>query len=220
MSSVDIQIQNADQAELQALLDEIGERNTVRVTKHAAVRLGPRGQHIYRRVFDEISAARLTAAALLRLDELRIANGARPRYLAELTRLCGGDLISVTANLRTTAGIDYVADSLGKTASRPSVAEYIAVTESATAPAVGDTTLAGEITTNGLQRALATYAHSAGATTYTMAKTFTAAGAFTAVQKAGLFNAAAAGTLFVENTFTPTALSSGDQLTLTWSLSI
>ncbi len=55
---------------------------------------------------------------------------------------------------------------------------YMAQTATATAAVDGDTTLTGEIATagGGLIRALATYAHTAAATTTTLTKTFTANG--------------------------------------------
>ena len=209
-----------------ALLEEIGEKNTVRVTKHEAVRPGGKGRTIHRVSFDELFGSEnqtLLRPALIRLDELRMAAGLQPKYLYEAIRLTGGTLVSVTGNLRTDVGKDYVADSLGKTSSRPAVAEYMALTENGTAPAAGDTTLTSEITTNGLQRAVATYAHTVNTTLYTLSKTFTASGSFSTVQKEALFNAAGpppAGTMFVENTFTSTALASSDQLTVTHTINI
>ena len=209
-----------------ALLEEIGDKNTVRVTKHKAVRPNAKGGLIHRVTFDELFGSEnqtMTRYALIRLDELRIINGLKPRYLWEAIRMTGGELVSVTPNLRTDVGKDYVADSLGKSSSRPAVAEYMALTENGTAPAAGDTTLTSEITTNGLARAIATYAHTVNTTSYTLSKTFTASGTFTTVQKEGLFNAAGpppAGTMFVENTFTSTALASSDQLTVTHTINI
>ena len=209
-----------------ALLEEIGDKNTVRVTKHEAVRPGGKGRLIHKVTFDELFGSEnqsLKRYALIRLDELRIAAGLKPRYLHEAIRLTGGQLVSVSFNLRTDVGKDYVADSLGKSASRPAVAEYMALTENGTAPAAGDTTLTSEITTNGLQRAVAAYNHTVNTTSYTLSKTFTASGAFSTVQKEALFNAAGpppAGTMFVENTFTSTALASSDQLTVTHTINI
>ncbi len=209
-----------DPTKLDDLLSELGERNTVRVVKYEAARPKRFAPAIRRKVLDEQGAPKLLTPALVRLDELRMSFGLAPRYLREALRLGGGELVAVTPNLRTNVGIDYAADSLGKSASRPAVAEYMAVSENATAPAAGDTTLAGEITTGGLARALATYAHTVGATNFTMSKTYTATVAFSAVQKAGLFNASTGGTMYVENTFTATALAVNDQLVLTWTLNV
>lgn len=204
---------------IESLLEEVGEKNTVRVVKFAAVRPDPAGRVIRRKVFDEQFASKLLAPALVRLDELRALKGFRPRYLEAALEALGGEFAFGT-NLRTNVGIDYAADSLGKSASRPAVAEYIALTENGTAPAAGDTTLTSEITTNGLARAVATYAHTGSATSYTLAKQFTASGTFTTVQKDGIFNAASSGTMFLEATFTAVALISGDQLTVTHTVNI
>ena len=55
---------------------------------------------------------------------------------------------------------------------------YIAVTESTITPAAGDTTLAGEVTTNGLQRATASppASHTTGTNHSTVEVTMTASG--------------------------------------------
>lgn len=72
---------------------------------------------------------------------------------------------------------------------------YIALTANSTAPAAGDTTLASEITTagGGLVRKLATYAHTAGASSYTLFETLVSP--------------------------TATLSASGDQLTITQTVS-
>ena len=98
---------------------------------------------------------------------------------------------------------------------------YIAVTSDTGAPSTSDTTLASEITTNGLGRVqCSTISHSAGTNTATLGHTFTAAGSFTAVQKAALFNAASAGVMSHEATFGATDLASTDSLQLTWTLTL
>jgi len=100
-------------------------------------------------------------------------------------------------------------------------ARYIGLTTDTGTPAVGDTTLASEITTNGLQRALATFAHTGGTTTFTLAKTFTASGTFTNVHKGGLFTAgtnAAGGVLVADTNLNADAtLASGDSIAVTWT---
>lgn len=62
-------------------------------------------------------------------------------------------------NLRTTAGTNWQADMMSDT-STPSVnaqCNYIALTNTAVTPAEADTSLSGEIVSNGLSRAQATY---------------------------------------------------------------
>lgn len=67
-------------------------------------------------------------------------------------------------------------------------ARFIGLTNDATAYSAGMTSLASEITTNGCGRALATFAHTATAETYTLVKTWTATGNQT-VHRAGNFTA-------------------------------
>ncbi|MGH3828238.1 MAG: hypothetical protein ACRDQX_13875 [Pseudonocardiaceae bacterium] len=103
---------------------------------------------------------------------------------------------------------------------------YMALTTNNTAPAAGDTTLPGELAASGsgLIRKLATYAHTTGVSTYSLAATFTATstdqttGAQT-VAKMGLFNTltGSTGRMQFETLVSPTATltATGDQLTLT-----
>ena len=66
------------------------------------------------------------------------------------------------------AGKDFVASALGdRSGSRAAVADYLALTANATAPAAGDTTLTAEIATasGGLIRATSTYDHTNGTST-------------------------------------------------------
>jgi hypothetical protein len=128
--------------------------------------------------------------------------------------------------MRTAAGRDFQADVMGGGAlagagtgtMRP--ADYIGLTESATAPADGDTALAGELAAagGGLVRSQAAYSHGAGASTYLLSKTFTT-NANDAPPKTpakyGVFNAAAAGRMpFSSLIASPPALLAADQLTV------
>jgi hypothetical protein len=101
---------------------------------------------------------------------------------------------------------------------------YIAITTDSTAPSASDTTLPSEITTaaGGLKRKLATYAHTTGVNSFSLATTFTANGSDTlpaVIAKAGIFNSVvpATGRMQFETLVSPTATlsASGDQLTLT-----
>lgn len=122
-------------------------------------------------------------------------------------------------NLITNAGKDYISSQIGST-SQSSGANYIALSSDTGSPSSSDTTLASEITTNGLARAQGTYSHTAGTNTFTVSKQFTATGTVTGVQKTGLFTASSAGTMMAENTFTSANLISGDQLTVTWTITV
>jgi len=102
-------------------------------------------------------------------------------------------------------------------------AMFIAVTSDATAAAATDTTLTSEATTNGFARALAAWAHTAAASTYTLTKTFTASGSLT-VNKVAVFgavNTTAGGVMPFESAEpTPPALISGDTLAQTVTVTI
>lgn len=116
-------------------------------------------------------------------------------------------------NLRTNAGADAQSSQMGNTATQAASCNFVALTNDAGAPAAGDTTLASEITTNGLGRAQGTYAHTTGTTVFTITKTFNATGT-QASQKAGLFNASSSGTLCFENTYSAVTVNNGDTLTV------
>lgn len=64
---------------------------------------------------------------------------------------------------------------------------YMALTTDSSAASASSTSLTSEITTNGGGRALATYAHTLGASTFTLSKTFTITGTLTAIHRVGLF---------------------------------
>jgi hypothetical protein len=228
-----------------ALIREIGEKNTVRVVKYAAVR-GPAGLRHRKVEDDEYNNVTMPGAsmALVRLDEQRIAYGLKPRYLDSLLWSLGGDLAGVSFNIRTDVGKDFVAVNLGGT--QVSVADYIALSNNnggtsashtgATLPWSGaEATDAaaggarGEYTALGLQRAQGTFAHTTNTTSYTIAKTFTASSTITNVQIAGLFGGSTKSTqgssattniLFLENTFTATTLAASDQIAITWTVNI
>jgi hypothetical protein len=127
-----------------------------------------------------------------------------------------------------TAGKDWAASALGDTSgSRAAAADYLALTANSTAPSAGDTTLTGEITTSGggLIRKQATYAHTGGASTYTLVATFTANGSDSlpvTVAKVGTFNASSGGAMPWSTLLSPTAVfsASGDATTITVTITI
>lgn len=107
-------------------------------------------------------------------------------------------------------------------------AMFMALTANATAPSGSDTSLTAEITTagGGLIRKLATYAHTPGAASYSLAATFTGNGSDAypvTVAKMGIFNSivAATGLMQFETLLSPstaTLSASGDQVTVTDSV--
>jgi hypothetical protein len=96
---------------------------------------------------------------------------------------------------------------------------FMGITADTGAAAAGDTTLASEQTSNGMSRALATYAHSGGAATFTLTKAFSVSGGTTTIHKMGLFTAkdtTSAGILYFEAVLNADAIViSGDTLTIT-----
>lgn len=125
-------------------------------------------------------------------------------------------------NLLTNAGKDYLhAQYWTNNAAGGVGVNFIALSESTLTPAVTDTTLGGEITTNGLQRVIAsTRSHTSGTSTTVLSNTFTASGAFTDVKASAILNASSTGTMGHIANFTTGSgtLSSGDQLAVTWSM--
>lgn len=132
--------------------------------------------------------------------------------------------IEARADLRTNAGTDFQAGVMGSTSSTGTgafaPANWIGITANATAPAAGDTTLTGEIGSGTLVRAQATYSHTTGVASYTLQKTFTSDQTVT-IAKIGVFNASTGGTMVFETLLNATAsLVSGDQLTVTETVSL
>lgn len=125
-----------------------------------------------------------------------------------------------THNLRTTAGATFQKNQMSGSAG--AVANYIGISNDGTAPAAGDTVMAGEQTTNGLARAVGTFDGNAGPTSYTLTKQFTyTGGSPITLTKAGMFNAASAGSLVFEALFGSSAtLVNGDQITVVWTVNI
>lgn len=115
--------------------------------------------------------------------------------------------------MRTNAGNDWQAAQMGGTPG--AAATYMGLTANSGAPAAGDTSLTGEIGSGTLIRAAASYAHTAGTSSYTLTKTFTSDQTVT-IAKIGIFNASSSGTLVFETLLNATAaLVSGDTLTVT-----
>lgn len=106
---------------------------------------------------------------------------------------------------------------------------FMALTANSSAPAAGDTSLSGEITTagGGLIRKVCSFAHTAGTSTYTLAATFTANGSDSlpvTLAKVGMFPTltGATGTMGFETLMSATATLSavGDALTNTQTVTV
>jgi hypothetical protein len=129
-----------------------------------------------------------------------------------------------TDNLFTNGGRDFGHNQVYiNTSAGTRGAGFIGLTTDTAAANAADTSLASEITTNGLARADAsTKTHTSGTNVSTIQNTFTASGAFTAVHKAALFNAAGPpvnGTMVHEAVLpSDVTLASGDSVQITWTV--
>lgn len=102
-------------------------------------------------------------------------------------------------------------------------AAWMAVTANSFSPATSDTTLAGELTSNGFSRAVGTYAHTAAASTYSLVHLWTATGTETINNEAqfGACNTTAGGVMPFESAEpSPPTLVSGDTLQNTVTITI
>lgn len=122
-------------------------------------------------------------------------------------------------NVKTTAGIDFLFAQGYGTSPGANGLNYIALSNDTVSETSGSTTLSNEIAANGLSRAQGTYAHSAGASTATVDKTFTASGSQSA-QKAALFSASSSGTMQHVLSFTQRALVTNDTLQVTFTITL
>ena len=126
-------------------------------------------------------------------------------------------------NLLTNGGRDYaIAQFYTNTSAGGVGMNFIALTSDSTGADATDSLLPSEITTNGLERLLATtISHSTGTNSTTLNKVFTASGTHTAVQMSGTFNQLAVGGILAhEAVFTPVTLASSDTLSVTWTLTL
>jgi len=121
-------------------------------------------------------------------------------------------------NLVTTVGKAQLALLAGDASATPFT--YIAVGTSNTAPAIGQTALGAETTTNGLQRASATASRTTTTVTndtLSLTKTFTASGTV-AVEEIGIFNASSSGTMLSRALTSTKTVVNGETLACTYTL--
>lgn len=101
---------------------------------------------------------------------------------------------------------------------------FMALTTDSGAASASDTVLASEITNNGAARALATYAHTFGASTSTLQKAYSITGTITAIHKMGLFvclSSAGADPMVFETVLNADAtVANGDTLTVTDTITV
>ena len=118
--------------------------------------------------------------------------------------------------MRTNAGRDWQSRIMGDTASTGTGSyasgTWIGLSADVSAPNAANTTLPGELTGGTMGRAQATYAHTTGAASYTLTRTFTSDRTVD-VAKMGIFNASSGGTLCFETMLDSVAqLKSGDTI--------
>lgn len=123
-------------------------------------------------------------------------------------------------NVKTNAGIDFLhSQGYNTSGAQANGLCYIALSNDTVTETATSTVLSNEIVANGLSRAIGTYAHTAGTTTTTISKTFTATGAQSA-QKAALFSASSSGTMNHVLSFTQRTLANTDQLAVTFTITL
>lgn len=140
-----------------------------------------------------------------------------------------GNIVSNTTSVATIDQWWTAADGVGTTPASTNsfiiapgtvgAVRFMALTTNASAAAASNTTLTGEITTNGGGRALATYAHTYGNATFTLQKAYAITGTLTAIHRMGLFScltAAGADPMMYEAVLNLDAtVGNGDTLTVT-----
>lgn len=124
-------------------------------------------------------------------------------------------------NIKTTVGIDFLFSQGYSAASVATTGfSFIALSNDTLTETSASTTLSTEIAANGLARVAATYAHTTGTATATLAHTFTCTTAPQAAQKAALFTLVSAGTMNHALSFTQRSLQIGDTLAITFTITL
>lgn len=118
-------------------------------------------------------------------------------------------------NIIVDVGFDFIADAIGKSASRPGVMGFIALGTGTTAAAAGQTALVTEIDRNA-----ATYAHTAGTKTFTFTADFAAGDATGAITEAGVFNASSSGIMLDRVVFPVVNKGADDSLTAVFTFTM
>lgn len=118
-------------------------------------------------------------------------------------------------NLIVTTGKSYITSRIASNAT--SVIGWIAIGTSSTAAAAGQTALQG----TELFRAATTVSGGTPSTSTVLYETTYGPGQGTGtIQEAGLFNAAAAGTMLARTTFAPISKGASDSLNVSWTVTV
>ncbi len=133
-----------------------------------------------------------------------------------MLKKANGDVETVHKdNIIVDVGFDFIADAIGKSASRPGVMGRIALGTGTTAAAAGQTALVTEIDRNA-----ATYAHTAGTKTFTFTADFAAGDATGAITEAGVFNASSSGIMLDRVVFPVVNKGADDSLTAVFTFTM
>jgi hypothetical protein len=133
-----------------------------------------------------------------------------------MLKKANGDVETVHKdNIIVDVGFDFIADAIGKSASRPGVMGFIALGTGTTAAAAGQTALVTEIDRNA-----ATYAHTAGTKTFTFTADFAAGDATGAITEAGVFNASSSGIMLDRVVFPVVNKGADDSLTAVFTFTM
>ena len=129
----------------------------------------------------------------------------------------------ITKNIRTNAGALLIAQAQGQAAQSPS--NYIACSALTIVPSIGDLSLPGEITINGLARQISAFGGYIaplildGAASYVLSTTFTATSP-QVVNSIGCFNASANGVLLAELNIATQNLVAQSTLQIAWTFNV
>lgn len=134
---------------------------------------------------------------------------------AVLTKEDGSVETHFKDNIIVNVGFDFIADAIGKSASRPGVMSHIAVGTGTVAAAPANSALGTE-----LARSAATYAHTAGTKVFTFTTTFAAGTGTGAITEAGVLNAATSGILLDRVVFAVINKGAADTLQVTFTFTM
>ncbi len=146
------------------------------------------------------------------IDETMQLQGA----MTLIVRRASGDIETVHKdNIIVNVGFDFIADAIGKSASRPSVMGFIALGTGTTAAAASQSALVSE-----LDRNAATYAHTVGTKAFSFTAHFPAGAGTGAITEAGVFNAASGGIMLDRVVFPVVNKGADDSLTAVFTFTM
>ena len=133
-----------------------------------------------------------------------------------IVRRASGDIETVHKdNIIVNVGFDFIADAIGKSASRPSVMGFIALGTGTTAAAASQSALVSE-----LDRNAASYAHTTGTKAFSFTADFPAGDGTGAITEAGVFNAASGGIMLDRVVFPVVNKGADDSLTAAFTFTM